>query len=225
MKKELWWVAGIGLVALLFIWGSYLYDQRFHGVVVEHKPETADTPGGSVYSTALSASEEGKALLRIWETNTRRLSGKEYDLEITLNDAPFFRALAALEGKGGKGEETVYASYRERYLFDRNLVFTVMLHSAMGELFELHPEEWMVLRVDGEAELVPKGWRESNRSVERHRRAVVTFGGDSIVSAGQKGVVLVFKDPGKGIERTVKWDLDASTWETSRKLEISTEKM
>jgi hypothetical protein len=177
MKRNPWRWIGPGLIVIvaLFIVVSYLYDQKVHMTVISHMPDPPDVPGGGVYAGTLTDSEIGKAYLRLWEANTRRLNGPEYDLEIRLNDAAFFKALAAVEGKDARDTDMRYKAYQARYHFDRDLVFTVEMHAPKGRLFEVKPERLATLRVDSGAEYEPERWSDSNRSMEFHREAVVTF--------------------------------------------------
>lgn len=216
MKKNTWNYVGPALlvIVILFIIASYFYDRKFHRTVVEHRPEPSDVPGGNAFGGDLMASEEGKTYLRFWETKARRFKGAQYDLEIILNDDQFFRALSDFEGKGvAENKIEIYKSYQKRYQFDRKLVFTVMMHSAMGNLFDLRPEKWMFLMVNGKEEYQPEDWRESNRSMEFHREAVVTFsrkGGTSIFSPGVETVELYLRDPAKkpATVLLLRWDFE-----------------
>jgi hypothetical protein len=107
-------------------------------------------------------------------------------VEVRLNDAPFFRALAAFEGKTAHNAEDRYNAYRDRYRFEKNLVFTVVMHAPKGRLFGIvDPKRLMAIRVDSGEEYEPETWSESNRSMEYHREVVVTFGrqdGEPIVT-------------------------------------------
>lgn len=200
-----WSIVGPGLVliAVLFIVASFLYDQKMHRRLLEHEPERPDIPGGNLAISTLTASDEGKDFLRLWESKTRRLKGAQYDLEIVLNDTEFFRTLSRFEGKGEREEETLYKAYLNEYEFDRKPVFTVTIHSAMGRLFDLQPKEWMTLRVKEDEEHPPYHWSESNRSIDYHREAVLTFDGrhgHRIVSPELRGVELIVKDPAGKLE-------------------------
>lgn len=207
-----WSIVGPGLVlvAVLFIVASYLYDQKFHRTVLEHEPERPDVPGGNISNATLTASDEGKDFLRLWESKTRRLKGPQYDMEVVLNDIEFFKALSRFEGRGVQEEETLYKTYLKEYQFDRKAVFTVTIHSAAGLLFDLHPKEWTVLRVKGDEEHPPHLWAESKRSIDYHREAVLTFDGrhgHPIVSPELKAVELIVKDPAGTSEEVLLWDL------------------
>ncbi len=211
MKKDPWKLIGPGLlvIVVLFIVASYLYDRKVDMTVVSHMPEPSDVPGGNVYSATLTDSEEGKAYLRLWEAKTRRSHEAGYDLEIRLNDSEFFRGLATVEGKGSRKAEELYKAYEERYHFDRKLVFTVMMHSPKGQLFDMHPERWMVFRLDPGGEYQPEHWDESNRSTDSHRQAVVVFAredGKPLVASEAKTAELVFRDPAKKAETVLRWD-------------------
>ena len=211
MKKDPWKLIGPGLVVIsvLFVVGSYLYDQKFHRTVVEHMPDPADVPGGNVYAATLLDSDAGKAYLRLWEAKTRRSNEGRYDLEVRLNDEEFFRSLATVEGKDGRKAEELYKAYQDRYHFDRKLVFTVMMHSPVERLFDMHPERWMVLRLDPGGEYQPERWDESNRSTDSHRQSVVVFAredGEPLVASELKTAELVFRDPAKKAETVLRWD-------------------
>jgi hypothetical protein len=213
MKTKTWNVIGPALVLIvaIFIVVTYIYDQRVQRTVVGHMPDPSDVPGLNVYGAGLTASDEGKAFLRRWEINRRRWGGTAYDLEIILNDPEFFRDLAAVEGRGGAKEDEIYQSYAKRYQFDRKLVFTVMMHSAKGQLLEQRPERRIRLRVDEGAEYEPENLYETNRSMEYHRQAVVAFGrsdGTSIVSPKAKILELVLLDPSGASTRIVRWNLE-----------------
>jgi hypothetical protein len=101
MTRNAWkWIGpGLIIIVAVFIVVSYLYNQKVHMTVVHHMPDPPDVPGGDVYAGTLTDSDAGKAYLRLWGTNTRRLNGPAYDLEIRLNDAAFFQALATVEGQ------------------------------------------------------------------------------------------------------------------------------
>jgi hypothetical protein len=198
------------VIVALFIVVSYLYNQKVHMTVVDHMPDPPDVPGGGVYAGTLTDSELGKAYLRLWEANTRRLNGPAYDLEIRLNDAPFFKALAAVESKDERDAETRYKAYQARYHVDRDLVFTVELHAPKGRLFDVKPERLATVRMDSGTEYEPENWSESNRSSEYHREAVVTFmrpDGHPILAPGTKTIELVWRDPAIQEERRAVWDL------------------
>ncbi|TAJ96335.1 MAG: hypothetical protein EPO39_20230 [Candidatus Manganitrophaceae bacterium] len=198
---------GLLLVAALFIVASYLYDQKFHRTVLEHHPEAPDIPGGNLSNAILTASDEGKDFLRLWQTKTRRLKGAQYDMEIVLNDIEFFKALSKFEGRGEQEEEKLYKAYLRKYEFDEKPVFTVTMHSATGRLFDLKPNDWMTLHVK-EGEHPPYHWAESKRSIDYHREAVLTFEGrhgHPIVSPELKEVELIVKDPAGKSEEVLQW--------------------
>ncbi|MFZ5875432.1 MAG: hypothetical protein ACOYXU_03385 [Nitrospirota bacterium] len=193
----------------VFIVVSYRYDQKIHMEVVSHMPKPSDVPGVGVHSATLTASEEGKTFQRLWEATTRRLNGPEYDLEIRLNDAAFFKALATVEGKNAQDADTRYKAYLAQYHFDRDLVFTVEMHAPKGRLFEVKPERLATLRLDAGQEYEPVKWSDSDRSTERHRVAVVTFArhdGHPILAPGTKTLELVWRDPAIQEERRAVWD-------------------
>ncbi|MEW6681480.1 MAG: hypothetical protein AB1451_00945 [Nitrospirota bacterium] len=210
MAQNPWkWIGpGLVVVVVLFVVVSYLYDQKVQMEVVSHMPEPPDVPGGGVYAGTLTDSDAGKAYLRLWEVNTRRLNGPAYDLEIRLNDAAFFKALAAVESKDERDADARYKAYQARYHFDRDLVFTVELHGPKGRLFDVKPKRLATLRLDAGAAYEAENWSESNRSSEYHREAVVTFArhdGHPILAPGTKTLELVWRDPAE--ERRAVWDL------------------
>lgn len=212
MTRNAWRWIGPALIVIvaLFIVVSYLYDRRVHMTVISHMPDPPDVPGGGVYAGTLTDSDAGKAYLRLWEVNTRRLNGPAYDLEIRLNDAAFFKALATVEGKDARDAETRYKAYQDRYHFDRDLVFTVEMHAPKGRLFDMKPEQLATLRLDSGAEYEPNNWSDSNRSSEYRREAVVTFArhdGHPILAPGTKTLELVWRDPTTHEERRAVWDL------------------
>lgn len=213
MKQNPWKWIGPGLVVIvaLFIVVSYLYDRKVHMEVVSHMPDPADVPGVGVYSAALTASEEGKNFMRVWEATTRRLNGPGYDLEIKLNDEAFFKALTAVEGKDARDADARYQAYQTRYHFDKKVVFTVEMHGPKGRLFDVKPERLATLRLDSGEQYEPESWSESNRSTERHRVAVLTFGrhdGFPILAPGTKVLELVWRDdPAVHEVRRAEWNL------------------
>ena len=213
MKTKTWNVIGpvLVLIVAIFIVVTYIYDQRVDRTVVGHILDPSDVPGLNVYGAGLTASDEGKAFLRRWEINRRRLDAMGYDLEIVLNDPAFFRDLAAVEGRGGAKADKIYQAYAKRYQFDRKLVFTVTMHSAKGRLLEQRPERRIRLRVDGGVEYEPENWYEPNRSTEYHRQGVVAFGrsdGTSIVSPKAKILEVALLDPSGDSTKIVRWNLE-----------------
>lgn len=212
MTRNTWrWIGpGLLIIVALFIVVSYRYNQRVHRTVVDHMPDAPDVPGGGVYAGTLTDSEVGKAYLRLWEANTRRSNGPGYNLEIRLNDAAFFKAWAAVEGKDARDAEARYKAYQTRYRFDRDLVFTVEIHAPGGRLFDMQPEGMITLRLDSGEESAPQSWRDSSRSSENHREAVVTFArldGHPISASGTKTLELVWRDPAIHEERRMVWNL------------------
>ena len=214
MTRNAWrWIGpGLIIIVAVFIVVSYRYDQKVHMEVVSHMPDSPDVPGGGVYAGTLTDSDAGKAFLRLWEANTRRLNGPGYDLEIRLNDAAFFKALAAVEGKDARDARTRYRAYETRYHFDRKLVFTVEMHAPRGRLFDMKPEGMMAIRLGSGEEYESESWTESNRSMEYHREAVVTFGrkdGEPIVNPGtrHRTLELVWRDPAVQKEPGAVWDV------------------
>ena len=210
MKRNAWRWIGPGLVVIvaLFIVVSYLYDQKVDMTVVSHMPDPPDVPGGGVYAGTLVDSEEGKAYLRLWEANTRRLTGSEYDLEVRLNDAAFFNALSVVEGKHAPDAETRYQAYQDRYDIDRKLVFTVVMHTPKGRLFDVKPERLMAIRLNSGEEYESESWTDSNRSTASRREAVATFGrpdGQPILAPGTKTLELVWRDPAVQKEPHAVW--------------------
>ncbi|MFZ5862320.1 MAG: hypothetical protein ACOYXR_05745 [Nitrospirota bacterium] len=212
MTRTAWKWIGPGLVVIvaLFIVVSYLYDQKVHMQVISHMPDPPDVPGGGVYAGTLTDSDVGKAYLRVWEANTRRLNGPEYDLEIRLNDAAFFEALAAVEGKDARDTGARYQAYKDRYHFNQRVVFTVEMHSPKGRLFDVKPERQATLRLDSGEEYEPERWSDSNRFSEYRREGVLNFArhdGHPILASSTKTIELVWRDPATHEERRAVWEL------------------
>lgn len=212
MTRNAWrWIGpGLIIIVAVFIVVSYRYDQKVHMTVVSHMPDPPDIPGGNVYDATLTESDAGEAYLRRREANTRRLNGPEYDLEVRLNDAAFFKDLAAVEGKNDREVDARFKAYHARYHFDRKLVFTVVVHAPKGRLLEMKPQERVVLRLDSGEEYTPENWSDSNRSTEFRREAVVTFArhdGQPILAPAGKTVELVWRDPAIHEDRRAVWDL------------------
>src|SRR3990170_4628806 len=57
--------------------------------------------------------------------------------------------------------------------FAKKAIFTVMMHSAAGHLFDYDLKLFVILKGNG-VEYKPSDWRESNRSSEFHRRGILT---------------------------------------------------
>lgn len=79
--------------------------------------------------------------------------------------------------------------YNERFDFEKRAVFTVMMHSANGHLFDYELKRFVVLRANGVG-YKPLDWKELNRSSEFHRRGILAFSTPS----DAKGLTLILRD-------------------------------
>jgi len=189
MNRAMWGIFGLLVVFAIIVVASYRFSTRQHMEVVEHKPPLADIPGAAFFELTAMQSEAGKKFAQYMQRQTQQFDMPTYHLDVTLNDKNFFRLLAEAEARPGENPETLYKTYNKRFDFEKRAVFTVMMHSAAGHLFDYDLKRFVVLRADG-VEYKPLEWKESNRSSEFHRRGILTFSIPSEV----KGLTLILRD-------------------------------
>lgn len=189
MNRALWGILALLLIIAIIVVASYRFSTRQHMEVVEHKPPLADIPGAAFFEVNAMQSGAGKKFAQYLQRQTQQLDMPTYHLDVTLNDKKFFRLLSEAEARPGENSETLYNLYNERFAFEKRAVFTVMMHSANGHLFDYDLKRFVLLRADG-VEYKPLEWKESNRSSEFHRRGILTFSIPSEV----KGVTLILRD-------------------------------
>jgi hypothetical protein len=100
------------------------------------------------------------------------------DVRITAiwNTPEFFRALAGVEGAQDiKRHETLYHAYAEKFGFQHDLVFTIILDSTSVDLRAYSLKENSMLRNDKGVEVVPWHWLEASGSSSRHLEGVLFF--------------------------------------------------
>lgn len=189
MNRALWGILAWLTVVAIIVVASYRFSTRQHMEVVEHKPPLADIPGAAFFELTAMQSERGKKFAQYLQRQTQQFDMPTYHLDVTLNDKKFFRLLAEAEARPGEDPEALYKIYNERFDFEKKAIFTVMMHSANGHLFNYDLKRFVLLRADG-VEYKPVDWKESNRSSEFHRRGILTFSIPSEV----KGLTLILRD-------------------------------
>lgn len=195
-----------GLIGLLVVTGaiivlSYQFSVRTHREVVEHKLPVPDIPGAEFYDISMAESEKGKAFMKYMRKQTRRLEDGAFNIEVTLNDPKYFRLLAVAEARPGENLKQLFKMYKKRYRFEDKIIFTVMMYSPTGNLFNYSIDRFTVLR-SGKKEYKPEKWIESNRSTSHHRRGILIF----TRLSNMEDIKLVFKDPsGYGKDRVLGW--------------------
>jgi len=198
--------AALGIISLLILAGiiivaSYQFSVKTHREVVEHRPPVPDIPGALFYDIHAAGSDEGKAFIKYMKSETRHIEMPTFHMDITLNSPQYFRLLAMAEAKPGEDRDKIYQTYKDRFDFENKVVFTIMMHSAAGHLFDYKLERFTVLR-SNDMEYGPAEWTESNRSSDYHRRGMLIFKGPS----PGRDIRLVFKDPsGYGKDKILEW--------------------
>ncbi|MCC6545377.1 MAG: hypothetical protein IT392_12920 [Nitrospirae bacterium] len=189
MNRASWGIVALLAVVAIIIVASYRFSTKQHMEVVEHKPPLADVPGAAFFSLDAMQSEGGKRFAHYRQRQTQQLNTTTYRLDVTLNDRKFFRLLAEAEAKSGESPDSLYKIYEERFDLEKKAVFTVMMHSPNGHLFDYDLKRFVVLRADG-IEYKNADWKESNQSSEFHRRGILTFS----IPSEAKGLTLILRD-------------------------------
>ncbi len=198
--------ASLGIIALLILAGiiivaSYQFSVKTHREVVEHRPPVPDIPGALFYDIYATSTDEGKAFIKQMKSETRGIEMPPFHMDITFNSPQYFRLLAIAEAKPGEDPDRIYQTYKDRFDFENKVVFTVMMHSAIGHLFDYKIEKIAMLHSNG-MEYGPAEWTESNRSSDYHRRGMLIFPGPPPI----KDIKIVFKDPsGYGKDKILEW--------------------
>ena len=203
MNKAVWRIFGLLIIVAIIVVASYRFSTRQHTEVVEHRPPMPDIPGAAFFDVTAMQSEAGKRFAKYLEQQTREMDMPTYHLEFTLNDKNFFRLLAEAEVRPGENPEILYKNYKERFEFEKKAIFTVMMHSAAGHLFDYDLKLFVILKGNG-VEYKPSDWRESNRSSELHRRGILAFS----VPSGVKSLTLILRDiSGRTPDKSLEWEL------------------
>ena len=201
MKKASFGIIALLMLAGIIIFASYWFSVKTHREVVEHRPPVPDIPGAIFYDITAAESDAGKAFTEYMRGVTRQIEMPTFHMDITLNAPQYFRLLARAEAKPGEDPERFYQVYKDRFDFENKVVFTIMMHSAAGHLFEYNLKIFTVVRGNGE-EYPPAEWIESNRSSDFHRRGMLIFKGPSPM----RDIRLVFKGPsGYGKDQILEW--------------------
>jgi hypothetical protein len=146
------------------------------------------------------------------------------------NTAEFFKALAGVESaQDTKNHETLYHAYAEKFGFQHDLVFTLLLDSRSLDLRAYSMKENSVLRNDKGVEVVPWHWLEASGSSSRHLEGVLFFpqrteSGTPMIGhligehlpgeSPPKFLDLILKGLPGGQEAIFRWELPPATQET-----------
>lgn len=153
-----------------------------------------------------------------------KTSGEEnaVTVDILFATPEYFQAFAAAQAKEqGLTEDDIFKSYKDKYSFDKFMVFTFELNTHSVDLSNLEMDKINSLRDDQSNVYIPIEWREvGDSSSSHHRSGALLFpltdqGGQPIISDKTKYIEIIIKDLAGIKERTFKWDLPIKYPESS----------
>jgi hypothetical protein len=202
MSKTFLIFIGLLVLASAIILATYRFSIVSHRDVVDHKPAMLDIPGSMFYNVSMTGSDNGRAFSEHMRAQTKQIEMPAFRMNVTLNSPQYFRLLALAEAKPAMDTEEIYNKYKKRFDFENNVVFTVMMHSASGNLFDYKLDSSTFLRSNG-TEYRPTKWIESKRSSSYHRRGMLVFKN----TPGMENIKLVIKDTsGSGTGKVLEWE-------------------
>jgi len=171
MNKKFLIFIGVLVLVGAIIFASYRFSIVSHRKVVDHSALMPDIPGAMFYDVSMTETDQGMAFAEHMRAQTRQIEMPAFRMKVTLNAPQYFRLLALAETKPTMDTEGIYNKYKKRFDFEDNVVLTVMMHSASGNLFDYKLDNFTVLRSNG-TEYRPTKWIESKRSsiyrVQKH---------------------------------------------------------
>ena len=153
-----------------------------------------------------------------------KTSGEEnaVTVDILFATPEFFQAFAAAQAKEqGVTEDNILKSYKDRYSFDKFLVFAVDLNTHSVDLSNLEMDKISSLRDDQGNVYSPTEWREvGDSSSSHHRSGALLFPltdreGEPVISDKTKYIEIIIKDLAGVKERLFRWDLPIKYPESS----------
>lgn len=153
-----------------------------------------------------------------------KTSGEEntVTVDILFTTPEFFQAFAAAQAKEqGVTEDDILKSYKDRYSFDKFLVFAVDLNTHSVDLSNLEMDKISLLRDDQGNVYSPTEWREvGDSSSSHHTSGALLFPltdreGEPVISDKTKYIEIIIKDLAGVKERLFRWDLPIKYSESS----------
>jgi len=201
MSKTFLIFIGLLVLAGAIILASYRFSIVSHREVVDHIEVMPDVPGAMFYNVSMTETDKGMAFAEHMRAQARQIEMPDFRMSFTLNAPQYFRLLAQAEAKPAMAAEEIYDKYKKQFNFEDNVVFTVMMHSASGNLYDYKLDSFTFLRSDG-TEYIPSAWIESKRSSSYHRRGVLMFTNPPEM----EHIKLVIKGTsGSGTEKALEW--------------------
>jgi len=159
---------------VVFLLAGFIYwDYVRHRQVEKYVAMSPEIPG------AVVTGESPVGFAKFHEVRnalTRRTVQGDVRITVVWNTDEFFKALAEAESAQDiKRHETLYHAYADKFGFQHDLVFTIILDSTSVDLRTYPVKESGVLRNDKGVEVIPWHWLEGRGSSSRHLEGVLSF--------------------------------------------------
>jgi hypothetical protein len=220
MKRKPAKIWPFAMVGILLLAGFIYWDYVRHRQVERYAAMSPDIPGAGI------SGDSPVELARFHEVRnalTRKIEQGDMRITIVWNTEEFFRALAGAESAHDiKRHETLYHAYSEKFGFQHDFVFTLILDSTSMDLRSYPVKENSLLRNDKGVEVIPWHWLEASGSSSRHLEGFLSFpqrtrSGSPLVGhlvgehlpgeSPPSWVELVIKGLPSGQEAVVRWEL------------------